>query len=478
MTLTIYNTQTRQKEPFKPTVPGEVKMYCCGVTVYDDCHLGHARSYIVWDTVRRYLLWRGYNVRYVQNFTDIDDKILNRAKEQGRTMSEVSQEYIDAYFRDIRQLNVKDADEYPRVTEHIEEICDLIQRLIDKGIAYPANGDVYYSVQAFPSYGKLSGRTEEQMQSGASGRVAAEDTKKRHPFDFALWKRAKPGEPSWDSPWGKGRPGWHIECSAMIRRVLGDTIDIHGGGGDLVFPHHENEIAQSEGATGKPLAKYWTHNGMVRVNGEKMSKSLGNFTTIRELLDRINPMVVRLFVLQAQYRKPLDFTDDAIASAENGWNTLKEGLLFGRQFGERLGWNPDDDAPHLEDVAEKFQTAMDDDFNTSGGLAVVFELAKELRRVGNILVHGGEVDVSADALQRQWITLVELAGVLGLEAQPEEASESPNGLSDEAILALIEQRQAARKAKNFAEADRIRDDLKERGIALIDKPGETTFVRD
>ncbi|MBO9999740.1 MAG: cysteine--tRNA ligase [Cyanobacteria bacterium SID2] len=481
MSLTIYNTQTRQKEAFTPTVPGEVKMYCCGVTVYDDCHLGHARSYIVWDTVRRYLLWRGYKVRYVQNFTDIDDKILNRAKERGSTMSEVSEQYIDAYFRDLRQLNVKDADAYPRVTEHIEEICDLIQTLIDKTIAYPANGDVYYSVQAFPSYGKLSGRTQDQMQSGASGRVSAEDSKKRHPFDFALWKGAKPGEPAWDSPWGKGRPGWHIECSAMIRSSFGDTIDIHGGGGDLVFPHHENEIAQSEGATGKPLAKYWTHNGMVRVNGEKMSKSLGNFTTIREMLDRIDPMVVRLFVLQAQYRKPLDFTDDAIASAENGWTTLKDGLLFGNQFGEKLGWSDDSDLNSqqltpLEDAIEKFQTAMDDDFNTPGGLAVVFELAKELRRVGNILVHGGDLDVAVEHLQRQWQTLVELAAILGLEAEPE-TTEPVGGMSDEEILDLIAQRQAARKAKNFAEADRIRDELNAQRISLIDKPGETTFVR-
>jgi len=348
MTLTIYNTLTRRQEPLETVEPGKVKMYCCGVTVYDYCHLGHARSYIVWDTIRRYLIWRGFGVKYIQNFTDIDDKILNRAKEQGLTMAEVSNRFIDAYFADIRRLNVLDADEYPRVTEHIPEIHQLIQILEEKGLAYAVGGDVYYRVERFPSYGKLSGRELEQMQAGASGRVDAEDSepKKQHPFDFALWKAAKPGEPAWDSPWGAGRPGWHIECSAMIRSKLGATIDIHGGGGDLIFPHHENEIAQSEAAMNQPLARYWTHNGMVMVNGQKMSKSLGNFITIRELLDGVgswkedpvNPMAVRLFVLQAHYRKPLDFTEEAIATAENSWKTLKEGLLFGYQYGEKLGW--------------------------------------------------------------------------------------------------------------------------------------------
>ncbi|KPQ35836.1 MAG: cysteinyl-tRNA synthetase CysS [Phormidium sp. OSCR] len=475
MTLSIYNTQTRTKEPFEPTVPGEVKMYCCGVTVYDDCHLGHARSYIVWDTVRRYLQWRGYRVRYLQNFTDIDDKILKRAKERGVSMAEISQQYIEAYFRDIRQLNVADADDYPRVTDHIPAICDLVQTLIDKGLAYAASGDVYYSVERFPDYGKLSGRKSEDMQSGASGRVS-EDGRKRHPFDFALWKGSQEDEPGWESPWGRGRPGWHIECSAMIRSQLGETIDIHGGGGDLVFPHHENEIAQSEGAHGKPLAKYWTHNGMVRVNGEKMSKSLGNFTTIRDLLTQIDPMVLRLFVLQAQYRKPLDFTDEAIASAQNSWATLEDGLRFGQKFGQQLAWSENGSQESLPQVKASFQTAMDDDFNTSGGLAVVFELAKELRRLGNILAHGGEISEDSQHLQRQWTTLVELAGVLGLEAPAEESSEA-HGLTDEAIYEFIRQRQAARKAKNFSEADRIREELKRQNVTLVDQPGGTTFIR-
>jgi cysteinyl-tRNA synthetase len=280
MALKIYNTQTRRLEPFVPLLPGIVTMYCCGVTVYDYCHLGHARSYINWDMVRRYLQWRGYEVTYVQNFTDIDDKILRRAQQEGVSMADISERFIEAYFADIRPLNVMDADEYPRVTDNISGIQQLIQILLDKNYAYAVDGDVYFNLQAFTEYGKLSGRTQSMMQAGASGRVAVSDpeiAKKKHPSDFALWKSAKLGEPAWDSPWGKGRPGWHIECFAMVRALLGETIDIHGGGGDLVFPHHENEIAQSEAANGKPLANYWLHNGMVTVNGEKMSKSLGNF---------------------------------------------------------------------------------------------------------------------------------------------------------------------------------------------------------
>jgi cysteinyl-tRNA synthetase len=306
MSLKIYNTQTRQKEDFTPLEAGKVKMYCCGVTVYDYCHLGHARSYIVWDMVRRYLEWRGYPVQYVQNFTDIDDKILNRAKQEGVTMQEISEKYINAYFEDIRRLNVKDADAYPRATDNISEIYQIIQQLETSGFAYAVSGDVFYQVNQFKDYGKLSGRKLDEQQAGASGRVDTEGAKKKNPADFALWKAAKPDEPFWESPWGKGRPGWHIECSAMVKRILGNTIDIHCGGGDLIFPHHENEIAQSEAANCQPLSRYWMHNGMVRISGEKMSKSLGNFTTIRELLKTVNPMVVRLFVLQAHYRKPLD----------------------------------------------------------------------------------------------------------------------------------------------------------------------------
>jgi cysteinyl-tRNA synthetase len=488
MTLTVYNTLTRRQQPFETVEPGIVLMYCCGVTVYDYCHLGHARSYIVWDVVRRYLQWRGYQVRYIQNFTDIDDKILNRAKEQGSTMEAVSNRFIDAYFEDIRRLNVADADEYPRATQHITDIKDLIQTLVNKDLAYAAGGDVYYRVEKFPAYGKLSGRELEQMQAGASGRVDLEDLespKKQHPFDFALWKAAKPGEPAWDSPWGKGRPGWHIECSAMICSRLGETIDIHGGGGDLIFPHHENEIAQSEGAISKPLAHYWMHNGMVVIDGHKMSKSLGNFITIRDLLDgkwtkypqRVDPMVVRLFVLQGNYRKPLDFTEEAIANAENSWNTLKEGLVFGQQFGSKLGFV--DDGNKLDKVLiDRFNTSADDDFNFSGGLAVLFELAKDLRREGNILVHEGKTSIPPAQLQVAWYTLVTLANVLGLEAKLEtEELAKEVGLSDAAIDALIEQRQQARKNKDFKESDRIRNELQSQGITLIDTASGTTWHR-
>lgn len=477
MTLTLYNTLTRRKEPFAPLETDKVRMYCCGITTYDYCHLGHARTCIIWDTARRYLQWRGYDVNYVQNFTDIDDKILNRARQEGTSMEAVSERFIQAYFEDMARLNVDDADAYPRATHCLDGIKRLISDLEQKNYAYPAAGDVYYAVRRFDQYGKLSGRKLDELQAGASGRVEVEDSeaaKKKDAFDFALWKGSKPGEPAWESPWGAGRPGWHIECSAMIRDNLGETIDIHAGGSDLIFPHHENEIAQSEAVTGQPLARYWLHTGMVIVNGEKMSKSLGNFITIRDLLDRpTDPMAVRLFVLQAQYRKPLDFTDDALAAATNGWHTLKDGLLFGDQYGKQLGWQDSD--KRQNSVVERFQAAVDDDFNFAEGLAVLFELAKELGREGNILVHEGKTRTSPQELEAQWHTLVELAQVFGLEAQGEEISqESTSGLSDTEVEALIQQRTEARKRKDFAQGDRIRDELKAQGITLIDQPGGVT----
>ncbi len=485
MTLTLYNTLNRHKEAFEPLVNGKVQMYCCGITVYDYCHLGHARTCIVWDTARCYLQFVGYEVRYIQNFTDIDDKILNRARNEGTTMEAVSDRFIQAYFEDMARLNVKEADAYPRATHTLDGIKRLISELEQKNFAYPAQGDVYYAVQKFPEYGKLSGRKLDEMQVGASGRVDNEASIKRNPSDFALWKSAKPGEPAWDSPWGSGRPGWHIECSAMIRDNLGETIDIHTGGEDLKFPHHENEIAQSEAVTGKPLSLYWLHTGMVKVEGEKMSKSLGNFITIRELLDRpVDPMAVRVFVLMAQYRKPIDFSDDALESATNGWQTLKEGLLFGKQYGEKLGWVADGVGAHgigalvrtpLRDdaVVERFKAAVDDDFNFAAGLAVLFELAKDLQREGNILVHEGKTKTAPEVLQRQWQTLVMLADVLGLEAQIEEV-ETVEGLSDGEIEAKIELRKQAKAAKNYEMSDRIRNELQALGIILIDKPGGVT----
>ncbi|MBC6433325.1 cysteine--tRNA ligase [Nostoc sp. HG1] len=481
MTLTLYNTLTRRQEPFETVEAGKVKMYYCGVTVYDYCHLGHARACIVWDVIRRYLQFIGYEVRYIQNFTDIDDKILNRACVEHSSMEAVADRFIKAYFEDMARLGIKEADEYPRATHTMNGIQRLIHELENKGFAYPADGDVYYAVRQFAEYGKLSGRKLEDMQAGKSERVNVEDPeyqKKKDPFDFALWKAAKPGEPAWESPWGAGRPGWHIECSAMVRDRLGDTIDIHAGGADLIFPHHENEIAQSEAVTGKPLARYWLHNGMVKVEGEKMSKSLGNFTTIRDLLDRgVDPMAVRLFVLTAQYRTPIDFTDEAIAAATNGWHTIKEGLLFGYQYGKQLGGGVET-ASLLPETIERFQEIVNNDFNFPGGLTVLFELAKELRREGNIIVHEGKTETSPDELQRQWQTLVTLAGVLGLEAKIEAETDKINGLSDAEIEAKVHQRQEARKAKNFAESDRIRDELQAEGITLIDSRDGTRWHRN
>jgi cysteinyl-tRNA synthetase len=512
MSLTLYNSLTRREEPFQPLEPGKVRMYCCGVTVYDYCHVGHARAYIVWDMVRRYLMWRGYDVRYVQNFTDIDDKILNRARETNSTMEVVAERFIEEYFADMDKLNVLRADEYPRATHSLDGIKRLIHELENKGFAYAAGGDVYYSVKKFAGYGKLSGRKLEEMQAGASGRLENEEIeaeKKQDAFDFALWKGAKPGEPFWDSSWGKGRPGWHIECSAMVRDCLGETIDIHCGGSDLTFPHHENEIAQSEAVTGKSLAKYWMHNAFVTVNGKKMSKSLHNFITIRDLLEgnwsgnsefdsppagagtgapplhsggnkseakAVEPMAVRLFVLMAHYRSQIDFTQEAIASAENGWHTLKEGLLFGDRHGAKLGWNIVDRIAEDTDVMQQFQTAMDNDFNTPAALVVLFELAKDLGKEGNILVHQGRTETAPELLQQKWGTLVNLAGVLGLEVAPEAEEEiSVGGLTDAEIELMIQQRKDARKAKNFAEGDRIRNELKDRGITLIDQKDGTTI---
>jgi cysteinyl-tRNA synthetase len=385
-------------------------------------------------------------------------------------MEVVAEKYIQAYFEDMSRLGIKEADEYPRATHTMNGIQRLIHDLEHKGFAYPSHGDVYYAVQNFAEYGKLSGRKLEDMQAGASERVNVEDAeyqKKRYPFDFALWKSAKPGEPAWESPWGKGRPGWHIECSAMVRDRLGDTIDIHAGGADLIFPHHENEIAQSEAVTGKPLANYWLHNGMVKVDGEKMSKSLGNFITIRQLLDRgVDPMAVRLFVMMAQYRKPIDFTDDAILAATNGWHTIKEALLFGHQHGKKLEWDESNQIQNSE--IERFQEAVNDDFNFPGGLVIIFELAKELNRERNIIVHQGKTETPANELLEKWQTLITLADVLGLTAQPETETPKQDGISNAEIEELIQKRWEARKAKNFAESDRIRDELLEKGVVLTD----------
>ena len=495
MTLRLTNTLSRRCELFEPLQPGKVAIYCCGVTVYDLCHLGHARSYIVWDVLRRFLVWSGYAVTFVQNFTDIDDKILKRAEDEGSSMEVVSERNIAAYQADMAALHILPPDRMPRATRSLDAIRTLIGELESKGAAYSADGDVYFAVMRQAGYGKLSGRQLEEQQEGASGRTKeAAEARKRHPFDFALWKGAKPGEPSFPSPWGPGRPGWHIECSAMVREELGTTIDIHLGGADLIFPHHENEIAQSEAASGQPLARWWLHNGMVNVGGEKMSKSLGNFTTIRALLESgVSPMTLRLFVLQAHYRKPLDFTGEALAAAATGWKGLDAALGLGERHGAALGWGPTTAAAGaspepergatstLAGARERFAAAMDDDLNTSAALAVLFELARPLRALANRLERGGsdtEAAGEAAELEPRWRLLTELAGVLGLEA--EAASATADGTpadaeaAETAIQQRIEERRAAKAARDFATADRIRAELATEGIELIDRPGGMT----
>ena len=483
MTLKLTNTLSRRVETFRPLEPGKVSIYCCGVTVYDLCHLGHARSYIAWDVLRRYLIWSGYAVTFVQNYTDIDDKILGRAAAEGSSMEAVSERNIAAFVADMARLNILPADRMPRATGSLDAIRALISELEAKGAAYSADGDVYFAVMKHAGYGKLSGRDLDQQQDNAAGRVASdEEARKQHPFDFALWKGAKPGEPSFPSPWGAGRPGWHIECSAMVREELGDTIDIHLGGADLVFPHHENEIAQSEAATGQELARYWLHNGMVNVGGQKMSKSLGNFTTIRALLDSgVSPMTLRLFTLQAHYRKPLDFTADALEAAATGWRGLNAALGLIANSPEPTPEAPSPLTPELAAARERFAAAMDDDLNTSAALAVLFELAKPLRALANRLERG-DAGAAAEgpALRAQGALLQELAGVLGLQHEPtaEVAAEAGSGPSDAEIETQIAARQAAKAAKDFAGADAIRASLKAQGIELIDQPGgSTTWLR-
>jgi len=477
VTLRLTNTLSRRVESFEPLEPGQVSIYCCGVTVYDLCHLGHARSYIAWDVLRRYLLWSGYRVTFVQNYTDIDDKILGRAAEEGSSMQAVSERNIEAFVTDMARLNILPPDRMPRATQSLDAIRSLITELEAKGAAYSADGDVYFAVMKHAGYGKLSGRDLAEQQDNAAGRVAtAEEARKQHPFDFALWKGSKPGEPSWESPWGPGRPGWHIECSAMVREELGDTIDIHLGGADLIFPHHENEIAQSEAASGHELARYWLHNGMVNVGGQKMSKSLGNFTTIRALLDSgITPMTLRLFTLQAHYRKPLDFSADALEAAATGWKGLNAALGLASTL--TLGADPGA-TPELAAARARFAAAMDDDLNTSAALAVLFELAKPLRALANRLERGDSsaaAEARAPDLVDQGQLLLELAGVLGLQSETEAKTSSTSpGPSDAEIQAQIDQRQAAKAAKDFPAADGIRDGLRAQGIELIDRPGGIT----
>ena len=494
--LRFTNSLTNRIEIFEPLEPGKVTIYCCGVTVYDLCHLGHARSYINWDVLRRYLIWRDYEVTYVQNYTDIDDKILNRAAEEGITMQAVSERNIEAFELDMGRLNILPADRMPRATCCIEGIQTLIAALEAKGAAYSSDGDVYFDISRAKHYGKLSGRNPNDQQEGASGRTSdGEESRKKHPFDFALWKGSKAGEPSWDSPWGSGRPGWHIECSAMVRQELGLTIDIHLGGGDLVFPHHENEIAQSETANNAPLARMWMHNGMVNVGGTKMSKSLGNFTTIRALLESgLSAMALRLFVLQAHYRKPLDFTTKALDAATTGWKGLNAALKLGETHAAALGWGDQTElcgkairdgvraSKYFEAQKQRFITAMNDDLNSSGSLAVLFELARPLRGLANRLDRGDQPDQQTDELTQlheRWMVLRELSAVLGLRSENDYHKSTKIEIDDtNAIEKKISNRNIAKQNKNYAEADRIRNELFKQGIELVDKPkGLTEWIK-
>lgn len=460
MVLRIHNTLTQRKEEFKPLKDGEVSMYVCGMTVYDYCHIGHARVMVAFDVITRYLRHRGYRVRYVRNITDLDDKIFARANENGEPFQQLTARFIDAMHEDERALGVLPPDEEPRATRHIGEIIRMVQVLEEKGYAYSApNGDVYYDISRFADYGKLNRRDPEQMMAGARVEV---DPHKRNPMDFVLWKAAKPGEAAWESPWGPGRPGWHIECSAMSTKCLGHTFDIHGGGPDLKFPHHENEIAQSEAATGCTYVNYWMHAGAVRVNKEKMSKSLGNFFTIREVLAKYPAEVVRYFLTASHYRSQVDYSEDSLREA---CSSLERLYLALRGVDARPG-------PVAGGYAERFERAMDDDFNTPEALSVLFDLARELNLAKK------ERPEEAPAIAAE---LKRLAGVLGLLAQQPEAflqgGGAASGLDAAQIEALIEQRNAARKAKDFAESDRIRDLLKEQGIILNDTREGTTWYR-
>lgn len=470
--LKIYNTLTREKELFKPRVPGKVGMYVCGMTVYDYCHVGHARVMVVFDTVARYLRQSGYDLTYVRNITDIDDKIIQRANQNGEEFTALTQRFIDAMHEDERALSVLPPDREPKASEAIDDIIAMIEALIAKGLAYVgSNGDVFYAVTKFPGYGQLSGKNLDDLQAGERVDV---DMAKQNPLDFVVWKMAKPDEPAWNSPWGLGRPGWHIECSAMSTRCLGNHFDIHGGGMDLQFPHHENEIAQSEGATGEHYVNYWMHNGFVRINEEKMSKSLGNFFTVREVLQQYRPEVVRFFILSSHYRSPLNYSDEHLNEA---------GAALTRLYTSLRGLTVKD-APLDESYQARFEQAMDDDFNTPVAIAVLFDLARELNKTK---------EIDQDKAGQLAATLKNLGGLLGLLQDDSETFLkgrvfhehiqeliAPGAtLTEEKIEQLIQDRLDAKKAKQWSQADSIRDDLKAQGVILEDAPnGLTTWRRE
>lgn len=465
--MKVYNSLTRQKEEFVPNNPDEVKVYVCGPTVYNFFHLGNARPFVVFDTLRRYLKYIGYNVNFVQNFTDVDDKIINRAKEEGISAPEVSEKYIKEYFDDARALNIVPADTHPRVSENIQQIIEFVETLIEKGYAYEVDGDVYYSTRKFKDYGKLSKQNIEELEAGA--RIAVEE-KKKDPLDFALWKaRKEESEIAWESPWGMGRPGWHIECSAMSRRYLGPTLDIHAGGQDLQFPHHENEIAQSEACNGVPFAKYWMHNAYITIDKEKMSKSLGNFFTVREIREKYKGEVIRYFLLSGHYRSPIDFNDNLMEMSKASlarFENARKNLEFLIEKGE--GQMTEDEKKVFESYDSyraKFKEAMDDDLNTADAISAIFELVTAI----NQAVKDG---ASKEFAQKSLDTLLELTHVLGLLEAEEDAD------VDDEIKKLVDEREAARAAKDFAKADQIRDELKAKGITLKDTPQGVQIIKE
>ena len=471
MALRIYNTLTRKKEEFVPLTPGRVGIYVCGVTVYDFSHVGHARSALVFDMIRRYLLFRGYQVKFVRNFTDVDDKIIQRAQREGVTAQEVSERYVAAEREDMAAIGVMAPDVYSKATDHIPQMVTLIERLVAKGLAYPVEGDVYFEVARFPAYGRLSGKNIDELVSGARVEV---DERKRDPRDFALWKGAKPGEPAWPSPWGPGRPGWHIECSAMAIQYLGDTFDLHGGGEDLIFPHHECEIAQAEGATGKPFVRYWMHNGLLNLGAEKMSKSLGNTLTIRELVKRHDPDAMRLYLLGAHYRHPLDFAEERIAESARGLARLRGLVTEAERMATRGTPAPGPDGGLLEEVAAhraRFEAAMDDDFNAPQAIGVLFDPARVLHGAREQVAQGA---AGAGAFLLGVGELVVLARVLGLlEGARREAVVDPQLKAR--IESLVYLRQEARRQRDFGEADRLRDELARLGVVIEDTRDGTTW---
>lgn len=467
MSLKLYNTQTGKKEALRDPGDKPLKMYVCGITPYDKVHLGHARCYVTFDILKRYLTYKGYRVRYIQNFTDIDDKIIARSRSIGKIPQQLAQENIEHYKKQVEVLGIQHPDEYVTVTDNIPLIIKLIQKLVEKNHAYQSEGDVFFEIKSFPDYGKLSHRNIDELKQGARIEI---NTAKKNPLDFALWKSAKADEPSWDSPWGKGRPGWHIECSALSMARLGETLDIHGGGQDLLFPHHENEIAQSESATGKPFVKLWMHNGFVTLNQQKMSKSLGNFFTLEDIFKKFNPMAVRLFLLSQHYRSPLDFSDSKLDEFTKSLKHLRDSLarIQSPKTGSQSTITSNENRKKIESFESAFIKAMDDDLNTAQGLGIVFNMVNFM----NELTAVKNVDAQSLQFGVKKIKLI-LEDILGIAAAPSPAQSQ----DEDMITELIKERTDARKQKNWKESDRIRDKLNRMGVTLEDTPSGTRWWR-